>query len=353
MRKVGIVTIVDNDNYGNRLQNYALQEVIKKLGFDVTTLKNDSSMNKNSKIALRKINFIRLSIIRYLKSCKKRRKCFTNFNKNIEFSKHYINPRSNISGKYEYFICGSDQIWKPTYGRMREVDLLSFANDNQKVSYAASFGVNSIDRKYYDFLNKHLRSFKAISVREDAGKKIVKEVTKREDAQVVLDPTFLIDAADWKKVEKKPENFEVPKNYILCYFLGKISDERSKIINDYAQKNKLEIINILDKNSIYYESGPAEFLYLESHADIILTDSFHSCVFSIINQKPFVIYDREDNKVNMNSRIETLCNTFKLNNKYTGKIENIKIDYKKINSVLKKKRNESIQYLIENLKSKK
>ena len=31
--KIGIVTIIDNDNYGNRLQNYALQETLKNKRF--------------------------------------------------------------------------------------------------------------------------------------------------------------------------------------------------------------------------------------------------------------------------------------------------------------------------------
>ena len=49
MKKVGIITIIDNNNCGNRLQNYAMQETIKKLGMDVCTIKNEKFLNWRKK----------------------------------------------------------------------------------------------------------------------------------------------------------------------------------------------------------------------------------------------------------------------------------------------------------------
>ena len=40
MKKVGILTLNGYQNYGNRLQNYAVQEVIKSLGFEAETIIN-------------------------------------------------------------------------------------------------------------------------------------------------------------------------------------------------------------------------------------------------------------------------------------------------------------------------
>src|SRR5690625_2987131 len=42
MAKIGIITLNGYFNYGNRLQNYALQEMLKDLGFEVETIINDS-----------------------------------------------------------------------------------------------------------------------------------------------------------------------------------------------------------------------------------------------------------------------------------------------------------------------
>ena len=46
MKKVGIITINDYRNYGNRLQNYAVQEVIKSLGFEAETIINTYKVSR-------------------------------------------------------------------------------------------------------------------------------------------------------------------------------------------------------------------------------------------------------------------------------------------------------------------
>ena len=92
---------------------------------------------------------------------------------------------------------------------------------------------------------------------------------------------------------------------------GELSKERKDEIERIAKENDCEIINILDKNSPFYVCGPSEFLYLEKHAFLICTDSFHSSVFAILYNRPFVIFDREDKEENMGSRLDTLINKFK------------------------------------------
>ena len=47
MKKIGIITIIDNNNYGNRLQNYAVQETLKKFNqYEIETIKNEPRLNK-------------------------------------------------------------------------------------------------------------------------------------------------------------------------------------------------------------------------------------------------------------------------------------------------------------------
>ncbi len=347
MKKIGIITIVDNDNYGNRLQNYAVSNVLSK-NFKVETLKNITLLNSRKRFFLRLLKHYYYKI-KKAKKATKRNKCFSEFNKNITFNKGwYVHAYSkNINNKYDYFVVGSDQVWNPNLGRFREVDLLEFAEKEKRVAFSASFAISKLPEEFRDFGREKLNDFKAISVREDAGKRIAEDLTDRTDIEVLVDPTMLLTDKEWDKVSKKPEQLKSNK-YILNYFLGELSNNRRNEIERIAKENNCEIINILDKNSPFYQTGPSEFLYLEKNAFLICTDSFHSCVFAILYNRPFVVFDREENIVSMSSRIETLINKFNLKNrKFEGKItkENLEHDYSEAYKILEKEREKSNRFL--------
>lgn len=344
MKKIGIITINDNNNIGNRLQNYAIQFVLKKMNLLSITLKNERYSNTKNKYILRIIkNFLKFST--YSKS-EKRRNCFKNFNNNINFSKKKINAFSKLK-KYDYIITGSDQVWNPNFGRLREVDLLEIVEPKKRVSFSASFGISKLPEQYNEKLKNSLKDYKAISVREDAGKKIIQDVVGRTDVEVLVDPTMLLSAEEWDKVSKKPEQLKTDK-FILNYFLGELSEERKKEIQRIADENNCEVINILDKNSPFYETGPSEFLYLEKNAFLICTDSFHSSVFAILYSRPFIVFDREDRHEKMNSRLETLLSKFKLENRwYKCHIEEqqLQVDYTETYKILDIERKKSEDFL--------
>ena len=342
--KAGIITIIDNNNYGNRLQNYAVQEYLKKKNIDTSTLKNVEELNFRKNFIYRIIKYTYRAIKHFLKKILKkekkefinRKKRFEEFNKNINFYKRYITAYSKVSSKFDYFITGSDQVWNPSFFRLSDVDFLCFADSQKRIAFSASFGVNQLTYENNKITKKYLNDFKAISVREDRGKEIVEELTRRNDVEVLLDPTMLLTAEEWDKVSRKPKQLKFNK-YILNYFLGELSEERKKEINKIAKENECEIINILDKDSPFYATGPSEFLYLEKNAFLVCTDSFHSCVFAIIYNRPFIVFDREEKTVDMSSRIDTLLNKFELQEqKFNGKIteENLKHDYENAYRIL-------------------
>ena len=346
MKKIGIITINDNDNYGNRLQNYAIQNVLEKNKVKSITLKNNPILNYNNLFLLRLLKFIlKKKKIRQIDRYKK----FIEFNKNIKFSKRYITPFSKLDNEYDYFITGSDQVWNPTWGSLSDVELLEFTIPEKRISFSASFGISSLPEQYNEKLKNALNDYKAISVREDAGKKIIEDVVGRKDVQVLVDPTMLLTAEEWDKVAKKPEQLKTDK-YILNYFLGKLSEKRKAEIDRIAKENDCEVINILDKNSPFYCTGPSEFLYLEKHAFLVCTDSFHSSVFAILYNRPFIVFGREDNTISMNSRIETLINKFNLKNReYNGQEitkENLNHDYTETYKILEEERKKSMTFLI-------
>lgn len=347
--KTGIVTINDNDNYGNRLQNYALYKILENNNFDVTTIVNEPFSNTKKLYLLRILKNINYKGT--YSDNKKRAQNFKEFNKNIKFSSKKITAYSKLK-EYDYVITGSDQVWNPDFGRLRDVDLLTIVPGNKRIAFSASFGVNDILDKIKPRVANELKKFKAISVREDRGKEIVEELTGRKDVEVLVDPTMLLTSEEWDKVSKKPTMLKTDK-YILNYFLGELSEERRKEINRVAKEKNCEVINILDKNSPFYECGPSEFLYLEKHAFLICTDSFHSSVFAILYNTPFLVFDREQkNLVSMNSRLETLLSKFKLQDrKYTEKITDkvLKCDYTKAYKILDKERVKAKEFLIKAL----
>ena len=141
------------------------------------------------------------------------------------------------------------------------MDLLEFTVPEKRISFSASFGISNLPEQYSEKLKKALKDYKSISVREDAGKKIIEDVVGRKDVEVLVDPTMLLTADEWDKVAKKPEQLKTDR-YILNYFLGKLSEKRKEEIDRIAKENNCEVINILDQNSPFYCTGPSEFLYL-------------------------------------------------------------------------------------------
>ncbi len=345
-KRVGIITMIGLNNYGNRLQNYALQETLKRLGYDCYTLYNREYCNNRKFFVLRNIKHF----LKKNKSINKNReKHFIEFNeKFIQFYNKRITAYSSLKN-FDYLISGSDQVWNPYMGGLRDLDTQNMRTKAKKISYAASFGISSLEKKHEKIILKNISKFQAISVRELQGKKLLENILKNKKIEVLVDPTLLLSKQDWEQIMQQPKAF-TNKKYILNYFLGEISPTVKKEINQIAEKYHCDIINLLDQTDPFYECGPSEFLFLEKNAFLICTDSFHSSLFAFLFDVPFIVFDRkQQNLKNINSRIETLINTFKLENReYDGesiKDKNIKHDYKKSYEILKIEIEKSLKFL--------
>ena len=355
-KTVNIFTLHANSNFGNKLQNYAVTKLCTDLNLNVVSQINyyGGIGRIKNKYAIKILNRYRL----FKRDIINKEK-YRNINFKI-FEKQYLKPtkkiifsnenNDNYLKKYDYFIVGSDQVWNPYFGLMGQFRFLTFAPKEKCISLSASIGVDYIpEENIYDFKNgiNHLNH---ISVREDKAKQLINNISERK-VEVLCDPTMMLTKKEWTKLCKKPAMLK-KKNFIICYFLGVISEERKTIIENYAKEKNYEVINILDKESPYYECGPSEFLYLEKNAKIILTDSFHSSVFGIIFETPFLIYEREDNIISMNSRISTLLNKFKLKNRtYKNKLTDKELicNYKHTKDILEKERLKGIDFLKKSL----
>ncbi len=345
-RKVGIVTIVHGANYGNRLQNYALQEVIDSLGFEVVTFKRNVYLNILSEIKNKFFEPLKRS-----DAVKKRYELFEAFNKKyIKFSDIILyNRKSTDSSQLKdfcAFVCGSDQIWNPNWSTNSDKDFLTFAPfGKKKISYAASFGVEEINPGKQETYRKYLNGIDFISVRENSGSAIVKSLTGR-NATVVLDPTLLVSKHKWEEIQEKPDNFP-DKRYVLCYFLAGCTSEKEEMVKDYSERTGCAVLKIDDgENEFSYSYSPQNFLYLISHAERIFTDSFHCTVFSLIFHKKFDVFQRKVGVSNMSDRIMTLLKTCQLEN-YIDRslLIDDDIDYNRVDLLLQKEKEKSESFI--------
>lgn len=341
MKKVGIITIYgDYENYGNRLQNYAVQEVLKKMNLEPETI---IYLHKGAEEEVIDYNLDRLE-------------AFREFNNNIKFYKDKLYMEKETPENYghdlDYIAIGSDQIWNFTFRRIFSSKVFAdFAPKNKRIAFSASIGVSYVPEKDSEackIFEENLGDLEHITVREDAAKDIIKEISGRDDVKVVLDPTMMLEREDWEKVVKKPKQLKTD-NFIVKCFLGQLDPKKEEAINKFAEENNCQIIDIINEDSEFFGIGPAEFLYLEKNAKMVVTDSFHSCVFSIMFSTPFVVFKRDDKKLkSMHSRIETLLNTFGIQDRIfedeiTEKMAKID-DYENVHKILKEKRKECLEH---------
>lgn len=380
--KIGVMTIVKVNNYGAELQAFATQRKLSLMGYDaeIVDYRYYKSWNfKDSKMSApllpmsikgkigywvkyRLINAIVENVLPLFSRCVKNRIArFESFHKkNTNFSCLYASMDDLYSNppKYDVYMTGSDQVWNPVASSSIEPYFLTFApKDKKKVSYASSFGVKSIDEPIKSKIGKWLKDYVCISVRENSGLDLVKNLSGK-DATWVVDPTLLLSKNEWLNVaESYPD---MPSKYVLIYQLfesesierlaKKIGNEKGIPVyrickRAIGEKRTGGITNILD-------AGPAEFLSLIANAEYMVTNSFHGTAFSINFGIPFftVVSSRKKN----NSRIESLLGLVGLKNRIVLDNELIdcvdltsSIDYEKAHNLLNSQRKISEDFIRE------
>lgn len=320
MKKIGVVTIYDSKgNIGNKLQNYAVIKTFNKLGCECTTLATEREVSPKqiftstvrywlNKYVLHKSSFNPYNYSRI--------RNYWAFNKylNVDYS---LVERKNVN--FDFYSVGSDQVWNPEFYKydMRRKDyyFLTFAPDEKKIAFSSSFGIDEIPKEWESWFEYNLKTFRALSVREEAGAQLVFDLIGKRP-EVLVDPTLMLEKDEWEKVAKVPSYIDLKTSYVLTYFLGDVSEEIALKCDEYASMINGKCYRLLDPNSPLSNAGPAEFLTLIKNASLILTDSFHACVFSFIYNKPFIVYSRKGKNSGMFSRIETFLSKFNLERKF-------------------------------------
>lgn len=366
MKRVGILTYHFAINYGAILQCYALKRVISKLGYESKVLNYiTNKQEENNKINLKTLNI--KNIIReiiLLRFYRVRKNKINKFNYFIKENLNLSEKTSNLEelnillkkDKYDAIVCGSDQVWNINIKDFEEAFFLPIDFEVKKIGYAISIG-NSTEEELKKY-NREIRDFKNISVREKKAIPILNKISSMEIIEV-LDPTLLLKKNEWNLLLKGKEN-AIKKPYIVCYLLKKeVFDLEYKLIEKIKEKYKLEIYFINQRYSKYsfkkntlYDIGIEEFLLILKEAELIITDSFHGTLFSIIYEKEFITLIEKKNladtrRQNILEKLELEVRGIYLDQNYN--LDFSKIDYKKVNNKLNKYREESLKYLKESL----
>lgn len=371
--KIAILTLPLHTNYGGILQAYALQTVLERMGHEVTHLQP-------------KVEYPRLHspfAMPFVWAKRLYKKLFLG-DKNLPVFKHpykwvredtdrfiaenlncrFLKPEEwneNLAAEYDAVVVGSDQVWRPLYSPDVTRFFTAFLghSDICRIAYAASFGVdvNEFSNEQIACGREYLKQFSAISVREESGIRMCKELFDVQACQV-LDPTMLLDCADYMKFASR-----APKSQgnLMVYVLDR-TEEKDAFISEFAEKrglvpfyanSKAEMPWDVDISARERKQPPLEnWLRGFADAEFVLTDSFHACVFSILFHKPFGVFVNLERGL---SRIESLLRPLGLMDRciFDASVDlDRPIDWELIDNVLMQKAESSMEFLKQALNKK-
>lgn len=352
--KVGIVTITNGENYGNRLQNYAVQEALKDVGLQPETIhKITNVFDAENSGYIRKLKIKRI-LHYHLSMEEKRRLNFFRFTRRyIKKSRYVIDKKVplELNEEYCYFVAGSDQVWNPYLEYSTEENFLTFTEQKKKIAFSPSIAVSEIPEDKKVNMGKWISDFRLLSVREQQGADLIRQLCGRE-AEVLGDPTLYLTAQQWRKLQKKVR--VRTGTYILAYFLGNCTSEYRQYIERVADSHGLSVYWL--QSPEHYEIAPDEFLYLIDHSACICTDSFHGTVFSLIFHKPFLVFNRKEEFADMSSRLKDLLDLFHMKErtmKYIKEEELFKINFEQTDKIIIRERKRIKEFLVKILEGEK
>ena len=395
MKKLAILTLVIN-NYGTKLQSYALARAIKSLGLvepEVINLQG-SWHGKTVRISRKKqlldvlktyklksfkkiIDFVKwnyeFKVIRqngdsFVASNSRKDALFLEFDKLIPYSKREYSLEDVRGGQlsdYDLFLVGSDQVWNAPRVGCLDVYMCDFLHKKRSgLSYAASFAISSIPEHLKADYTKYIENMDTLLVREERGVELCRELG-RDDAKHVVDPTLLLEGKDYEELTTRPTALVGEGDYVLVYSLTssmKIYREASKL----AKRNNCKMVMLKRvpcpplassfKDAIdLLEVGPAEFISLIKYAKCVVTGSYHALMFSLLMHTNFYIY--MDDASAENSRLLSSLAMFGLEKQLHYETSSLpetlpQIDFESVAPIMKTMREESLKLLRESIERK-
>lgn len=381
--KIGILTQPLHVNYGGLLQNYALQTILRDAGYEAETIRWEQKFGFRSFLYR-----IKMQVFHLLYPAKYPKLLYQLNKREVDIirtnTRHFVDTyiahteaahsyndflRLSGDGRYDVYIVGSDQCWRPCYNPFLTSMFLDFVQEKevQRIAYAASFGTDvwELSAQQTEICAALAKKFNLITVREDSGVALCKDYLG-VDATHVLDPTMLLSKTDYVDLVKK-ENEPKAIGTLFCYILDP-NKSKNAFIQRVSKQAGLKSFQVLPK----YQSRIRTRQNVKKHiddcvypkvtawlrafmdAEMVVVDSFHGVVFSIIFNKPFWVIGNKERGL---SRFSSLLRMFRLEERLLDENEldnvdiNSSIDWENVNAVLTIKRNESIKLLLKTLNS--
>lgn len=366
-KKIALLNMRYDNNYGGNLQRYAIVRVLQAMGYEVEYLyirhNWDDWFRSRSKFKVVK-RCIKQCIKHILYPSKEpwlpwqcEARQYVDLCKITEpFLDRYVPHTRPVylhrqlervfrRGKYDVVLAGSDQIWCKhhieRYGLgMWFLDFVPNTFNGKRVVYGASFGVDGKEYTTEDLqtLLPLYGKLDAVSVRENSGLKLLESYGMTlPNATQVVDPVLLLDKYDWEMLIDKGTT-QSPKAEMICYMLY-VDDEKQKIIDEIAEQNgyKYEFMDISINNRLSVE----QWLRNIHDAKYVVTDSYHGFLFSLLFNKPYRLLQMGKN--GGNTRFESVFNMLGISNKG----ENVNWD--NVNAKIKRERVKSMEFLNQSL----
>lgn len=371
MTNIAILTFQSSNNYGALLQCYALSKTIESLGCKVSIInlqkeyiKDFSHLDFKIKQKTLVKNYLTNTIFQREFAVFRKKYLSDKFTKSIK----RLEGLKTLSDKFDSIVVGSDQVWRQAYTKKTLSSFyLDFASEStKKIAYAASFGLDYFegDIEVEKKVNKLIHKFNAVSVREDTGVEICKNLFN-VDATHVLDPVFLLSSTAYEKLIAEKEE-ESTSKYLAFYLLNPDGFKEqliAKVLKKYGIDHKINIYTNDQFNfkrptfSIrkYKFRSFSSWLATIKNADFIVTDSFHGLAFSIIFNKQFICIA---NELRGASRMKSVLKLLRLEDRlvFEGQTDYDlsslnEINYDLVNEKLDLEKEKSLTYLKNALKS--
>ena len=384
MKKIGILTTYYSENYGAALQAYALQKALESMNCDVELIRYRNLHTTRyildaHKESIRREPFFHM-VKRRAKNLKVkligtgirtedrqvRKAAFDRFiaqflrcgKEQFSSPEEFKTFAASSEAEYDLYICGSDQVWNPQVHHFDPVYLLDFQSRAKRVSYAPSIAVNKLSDAETKRLAASVGKLDQISVREKDAVTLLSPHLPKKQVRLVADPTFLLNREAWQSLAS---NTHLPESYILVYMLeyNSFPKDAVRMINDYARTHHTQIICLPYtkirfgrgiKAEMRYDVAPNDFIALLVHAKCVFTNSFHATALSINNNKEFYVFLQSSEKINIQSRIHNLLETFHLQKRgihsasdYYGNTQ--AIQYDEANEKIEELRQDGFAYL--------
>ena len=366
--KVGILTQPLRTNYGGLLQAYALQTVLTHLGHEAMIM-NRCYKNVPASLMTRMLRIKNILIGRDV-VCKDKKKISYAEKKISKFIQDRYRLTDSIYTTEDLKVCvdkeklnvivvGSDQVWRPRYSPNIFNYFLDFLENKavKRYSYAASFGVDSweYNRNETERCSQLAQRFDGITVRESSAVNLCND-NLGVKASLVLDPTLLLSTKDY--IDLLGDDTKKSNGELFTYILDS-GAEKDAIVEMIANTTNYKPFACMPKLELTYKNAkknledcqiPAVEQWIQSFVDakMVVTDSFHGTVFSIIFNKPFWVFS---NPRRGNTRMESLLALFELKERMVTE-ENIAnkdldapIDWGKVNCIKKDWQKKSMEFL--------